>query len=73
MDESQLFAIQLTELGLEFGREYTYRGISAYMLQGADGTEFVVLARDKTGQWREGYMTAGEAAARFAELAWSKS
>ena len=64
----QLLAIGLTSIGLDAGREYSYNGIDVYMLQAADGTDYIVQGNNT----RAVFNNSWDAAQHFASLIWGK-
>ena len=59
-DPKQL-AIELTVIGLRAGKDYTFNGVEVYMLQGADGTDYIV----KCGTLRQVFLDAHDAVRAF--------
>lgn len=61
---SKQLAIELTVIGLRAGNEYVFNGVEIYMLQGVDGTDYVV----KCSTLRQVFLDAHEAVETFIEL-----
>ncbi len=64
--DPKYLAIALTALGIQSGKEYFFAGIEVYKLEGADGTDFVVVDGS-----RQIFSEAYDAAKNFANAVWA--
>lgn len=68
MHDPKFVAIMLTVIGINSGRDYYHSGVEIYMLQAADGTDFIV--KDDNGNGKQVFSDAYKAAEMFANIIW---
>lgn len=66
MLRNRVRAIELTDIGLNSGKDYYHFGVELYRLQGVDGTDYIV----RIGKSKIIFINSYDACQFFAKLIW---